>query len=179
MPTTEENQAQIDRLLAVARETIGTVRHCWVATRAEEGGAHARAVQSFAGAPGSDEWTRRFLSRRGARKVAEIRRDPGVTLAYRDNVGNVYVALVGRASPSEDKAEMRSLWQSSVRAPFPEGFAETNMIVVNVEVDRIEIHARGVTAEPFGYGRTLIERAAGGWRFVLGLKRHSETGRRR
>jgi hypothetical protein len=40
------------------------------------------------------------------------------------------------------------------------------MIVVNVEVDRIEIHARGVTAEPFGHGRTLIERAAGGWRFV-------------
>ena len=165
MPTTEENQAQIDRLLAVARETIGTVRHCWVATRAEEGGAHARAVQSFAGAAGSDEWTRRFLSRRSARKIAEIHRDPGITLAYRDDVGNVFVALVGRATPSEDKAEMRSLWQSSVRAPFPEGFAETNMIVVNVEVDRIEIHARGVTAEPFGYGRTLIERVAGGWRF--------------
>ena len=166
MPTTEENQAQIDQLLAVARETIGTERHCWVATRAEEGGAHARAVQSFAGAAGSDEWTRRFLSRRGARKVAEIRRDPGVTLAYRDNVGDVYVALVGRASPSEDKAEMRGLWHSSVRAPFPEEFAETHMIVVKVEVDRIEIHARGVTAEPFGYGRTLIERVAGGWRFM-------------
>jgi general stress protein 26 len=166
MPTTEENRAQIERLLAVARETIGIVRHCWVATRAEEAGAHARAVQSFAGAAGSDEWTRRFLSRRGARKVAEIRRDPGVTLAYRDYVGDVYVALVGRASPSEDKVEMRSLWQSSVRAPFPEGFAEMNMIVVNVEVDRIEIHARGVTAEPFGYGRTLIERAAEGWRFA-------------
>jgi general stress protein 26 len=166
MPTAVENEAQIERLLAVARETIGTVRHCWVATRAEEGGAHARAVQSFAGAAGSDQWSRRFLSRRGARKISEIRRDPGVTLAYRDSVGNVFVALVGRASPSEDKAEMRSLWQSSVRAPFPEGFAETNMIVVNVEVDRIEIHARGVTAEPFGYGRTLIERVAGGWRFV-------------
>ncbi len=166
MSTIEGNQAQIERLLAVARETIGTERHCWVATRAEEAGVHARAVQSFAGAPGSDEWTRRFLSRRGARKIAEIRRDPGVTLAYRDSGGDVFVALVGRASPSEDKAEMRSLWQSSVRAPFPEGFAETNMIVVNVEVDRIEIHARGVTAEPFGYGRTLIGRAAGGWRFV-------------
>ena len=45
------------------------------------------------------------------------------------------------------------------------------MIVVNVEVDRIEIHARGVTAEPFGYGRTLIERVAGGLAFRAGLKR--------
>ena len=67
---------------------------------------------------------------------------------------------------AKNKTEMRGLWQSSVRAPFPEGFAETNMIVVNVEVDRIEIHARGVTAEPFGYGRNLVERVAGGWRFL-------------
>ena len=69
-------------------------------------------------------------------------------------------------SLSEDRAEIRSLWQSSVSALFPDGFAEANMIVANVEVDRIEIHARGVTAEPFGHGRTLIERTASGWQFV-------------
>jgi general stress protein 26 len=166
MSTTMEHQTQIDRLIAVARETIGTVRHCWVCTGAEQGGANARAVRSCAGAAGSDEWTRRFLTRRNARKVAEIRRDPRVTLAYQDSAGDVYVALAGRATPSEDTTEVRSLWQSSVSAPFPDGFAETNMIVVTVAVDRIEIHARGITAEPFGHGRTLIERAAAGWRFA-------------
>lgn len=166
MHTTLENGAQIERLLAAAREIIGTARHCWVATRAEAGGANARAVRSFAGAAGSDEWTRRFLTRRSARKVEEIRRDARVTLAYQDRAGDVYVALVGRASLHEDKAEMRGLWQSSVSTPFPEEFVDTQMIVVKVEVDRIEIHARGITAEPFGHGRTLIERAADEWRFV-------------
>jgi general stress protein 26 len=166
MSSTVENQAQIDRLLAATREIINTARYCWVCTRAEEGGANARAVRVFAGAAGGGEWTRRFLTRRDARKVAEIRYDPGVTLAYQDRSGDVYVALVGRALPDEDRAEMRSLWQSNVSAPFPEDFADTHMIVVNVEVDRIEIHARGVTAEPFGHGRTLIERAPNGWRFV-------------
>ena len=166
MSMTMEHQTQITRLLAVARATIATVRYCWVCTCAEEGGANARAVRSFAGAAGSDEWTRRFLSRHGARKVAEIRRDPRVTLAYQDHDGGVFVALVGRASPGDDKTEVRGLWQSGVSAPFPDGFAEANMIVVNVEVDRIEIHARGVTAEPFGHGRTLIERVAGGWSFA-------------
>jgi hypothetical protein len=35
-------------------------------------------------------------------------------------------------------------------------------------VDCIEIHARGVTAKPFGHGRTWIERTDGaGWRLVL------------
>jgi len=41
------------------------------------------------------------------------------------------------------------------------------MIVVRVAVDRIEVHVRGVTREPFGHGRTLIERNGdNGWRFV-------------
>ena len=159
--------AQIDRLLAVARDTIAAVRCCWVATRAEEGGANARAVRSFAGADGGDEWTRRFLTRRGSRKVAEIRGDPRVTLAYQHDSGDAYVALVGRAHLVEDRAEMRNLWYGNVAAAFPDDFVDANMIVVKVEVDRIEIHARGVTAEPFGHGRTLIEHdAADGWRFV-------------
>jgi hypothetical protein len=47
------------------------------------------------------------------------------------------------------------------------GRSDNEADVVNVEVDRTETHARGVTAEPFGYGPTLIERVAGGWRFML------------
>lgn len=159
--------AGIDRLLAAARETIANVRHCWVATRAAAGGANARAVRAFAGAPGSDEWTRRFLTRRGSRKVAEIRHDPGVTLAYQDSSGDAYVALTGRACLVEDRGEMRALWRDSGGAAFSDDFVDTHMIVVRIAVHRIEIHARGVTAEPFGHGRTLIERdAAGEWRFT-------------
>ncbi len=165
MPTTEA--APIERLLAVARETIATVRHCWLATAAPDGGANARAVRAFPGAAGADEWTRRFLCRRGSRKVPEIQRAPRVTLAYQDAPGDRYVGLVGRASVIDDRTEMRTLWQGDWDAFFPPGFADANMIVVQVAVDRIEIHARGVTAEPFGHGRTWIERTGGdGWRLV-------------
>ena len=62
---------------------------------------------------------------------------------------------------------MRSLWQGDWDALFPPGFAAANMVVAKVEVDRIEIHARGVTAEPFGHGRTWIERTSDGvWYLV-------------
>lgn len=158
---------QIDQWLAAARQTIATVRYCWLATRAETGGANARAVRVFAGLPDDDEWTRRFLVRRASRKVREIGHDPRVTLAYQDSSGDAYVALGGMARLFNDRPEMRSLWPAGADALFPDGFVDANMIVVRVEVDRIEIHARGVTREPFGHGRTLIEReAAGGWRFV-------------
>jgi general stress protein 26 len=157
----------IARFLVAARETIADVPHCWLATRSADGGTNARAVKSTAGAPGDDEWTRRFLVRRESRKVSEMREAPRVTLAYQHPSGNAYVALGGRATIVEDNAEMRSLWPSSMDAFFPDGFADANMIVIRVAVDRIEVHVRGVTREPFGHGRTLIERnAAGGWRFV-------------
>jgi general stress protein 26 len=167
MPALTMSPEQISRFLAAARDTIANVRYCWVATRSEDGGANARAVRSFAGLPGEDEWTRRFICRRASRKVPEIRRAPRVTLAYQDNSGDAFVALGGCATLSEDPAQIHDLWPESANAFFPAGFAETNMIVVRIEVDRIEIHARGITAEPFGHGRTLLARdAAGEWFFV-------------
>lgn len=154
---------QVDRLLAAARETIADVPHAWLATVAEDGGAHARAVRVLPGRPDDDAWTRRFLCRRDLRKVAEMRHAPRVTLAFQHASGNAYVALVGQVSLIDDRAEMRSLWQEDWNA-FPPDFIDAIMIVARLEVDRIEIHARGVTAEPFGHGRTLIARSPEGWR---------------
>jgi general stress protein 26 len=160
-------EEEIGRWLAAARETVASISHCWLATRGLGGGANARTVRISPGASGGDEWTRRFLCRRGSRKVAEMRNDPGVTLAYQSDTGNAYVALVGRACLVDDLTEMRSLWPAASDKLFPAGFADANMMVVRVDVDRIEIHVRGVTREPFGYGRTLVEREPNmRWRFV-------------
>jgi hypothetical protein len=41
------------------------------------------------------------------------------------------------------------------------------MIVLQVDIDSIEVHVRGITAEPFGTGRTLLQRdGSNGWRYV-------------
>jgi len=62
---------------------------------------------------------------------------------------------------------MRTMWRRELDAHFPPGFADANMIVIRVDVDRIEMHARGITLEPFGHGRTLIERQpAGAWKYI-------------
>ena len=160
-------ETEILRFLGGARETIAAVRIAWLATCSRDGGTNARAVDTFAGAVGSDEWTRRFLVRRTSRKVGEIRAVPQVTLAFQHPSGDRYVALGGRATINEDTEEMRSLWPREMDKYFPPGFAEANMVVVQVEIDRIEVHVRGLTPEPFGTGRTLLERrSSGAWRFV-------------
>jgi general stress protein 26 len=161
------NDEEISLWLAAARETIADLRHCWLATRALDGGANARAVRINPGAPGSDEWTRRFICQRDSRKVSEMRQDPRVTLAFQADTGNAYVALGGQATLIDDRFEMRTMWPPGSDRLFPDGFADSTMIVVRVDVARIEVHVRGITREPFGHGRYMIERStSSGWRFV-------------
>jgi general stress protein 26 len=163
----EVTETQILQFLTAARETIAAMPICWLATRSLEGGTNARAVNSSSGPPGSDEWTRRMLVRRSSRKVAEMRAAPLVTLAFQHSSGDRYIALGGRATIIEDVAQMRTMWSRDLDAHFPPGFADANMIIVQVDVDRIEVHARGLTPEPFGAGRTLLERQPGAsWRLI-------------
>ena len=119
-PVPRVTEADILQFLAAARETIAAVPICWLATRSLEGGTNARAVNSSAGSPGSDEWTRRFLVRRSSRKVLEMQAAPAVTLAYQQPSGERYVALGGRATIIEDVAEMRTMWRSELDADFRE-----------------------------------------------------------
>jgi general stress protein 26 len=168
MPTRPRVTAeQIAAFLAAARETIGELRFAWLATRSLDGGANARAVHVRPGRPSDDEWTRRFLVRRESRKVAEMRAAPKVTLAYQHPSGDAYIALGGTASLIDDLTEMRELWPAEMDAGFPPGFADAHMMVTRLEVDRIELHVRGLTREPFGHGRTMIQRdGTDGWRFI-------------
>jgi general stress protein 26 len=166
-PVPKVTETEILQFLTAARETIAAVPVCWLVTRSLEGGTNARAVNSSTGPPGSDEWTRRFLVRRSSRKVAEMRAAPLVTLAFQHPSGDRYIALGGRATIIEDVAEMRTMWTGDLDVHFPAGFADANMIVIQVDIDRIEVHVRGLTPEPFGAGRTLLERQPGGsWRFI-------------
>lgn len=82
------------------------------------------------------------------------RSPPRITLADQHESGDRYVALGGQATLIEDRTEIRALWGGTVSAHFPEGDADANMIEVRVDVDRIEVHARGITREPSGHGRT-------------------------
>ena len=166
-PVPRITESQITSFLAAAHETVTGLRICWLATRSLEGGTNVRAVDSFAGNPTADKWSRRFLVRRTSRKVAEMRAAPMVSLACQHSSGDRYVALGGRATIIDDLAEMQSIWPRELDANLPPGFADANLIVVRLDVDRIEVHVRGLTPGPFGTGRTLLERQPdSSWRYI-------------
>ena len=165
-PNDAKDEWQVERLLAAARDTICEVPFCWVVTQAGDGGANARVVKTQPGAEGEDFWTRWFLTPRIGRKAAEIRRAGRVTLAYQHDSGTAYVALAGHAELIDDRKAVESRFRGSTYDD-PEGVVAASLIAVKVTADHLELHVRGVTAEPWGRGRTLLDRGAdGSWRLV-------------
>ena len=155
----DEQQRQVERLVAAARDTITEVPFCWVVTVAEDGGANARVVKASPSGAEEDFWTRWFLTPCIGRKVAEIGRAGRATLAYQHDSGNAYVALAGRAELIEDRAEVESRCSDRALA--------AKLIAVRVKADHLELHVRGVTAGPWGHGRTLLDRDPdGSWRLA-------------
>ncbi len=161
-----EHELQVERLIAAARDTISEVPFCWVVTAAENGGANARVVKAAPTRDGEDFWTRWFLTPRIGRKAAEIGRAGRVTLAYQHQSSNAYVALSGQAELLDDRAEVESRFRGSTYDD-PEGVVAAGLIAVRVTADHLELHVRGVTAEPWGRGRTLLDRQPdGSWRLA-------------
>jgi general stress protein 26 len=159
-----EQARQTDRLLAAVRDTIAEVPYCWVMTQAQGGGVNARVVRDNSGAGEVNTWTRWFLARPDSRKLDEIRLGSRVTLAYQHDSGNAYVTLLGRAGVIAERPAVEARLR---RADDPDGSPAVKLIAVGVTVDRIEVHVRGVTAPPWGYGRTLLERDQHGiWRLL-------------
>ena len=167
MPAGEPNTAapaEMERMLAAARRTIEDVPFFWVVTAAEGGGAHARIVQAQPGGNGEDFWTRWFLTPPNGRKAAEIHRAGRATLAFQHTSGAAYVALSGAAEFLDERNEVNKRFRGSAYAD-PKGVVASGLIAVRVVADHLEVHIRGVTAEPWGRGRTTLDRAPNGtWR---------------
>jgi len=114
-------------------------------------------VKAQPGSDGEDFWTRWFLTPRVGRKAAEIRATGRVTLAYQHDSGEAYVALAGPAELIDEREEVDRRFRGSAYDD-PEGITAASLIAVKVTADHLELHIRGVTAEPWGRGRTLLDR---------------------
>jgi general stress protein 26 len=164
MTTATDPAAEVERLLAAARDTIGGVPFFWVVTAADRGDANARVVNAQAGDPGEDFWVRWFLTPRSGRKAAELRRTGRAALAYQHQSGNAFVTLIGTAELIDDRDQVIRRFRGS-QFDDPQDAVAASLIAVRVTAERIELHVRGVTAEPWGRGRTTLERdPGGGWR---------------
>ena len=153
---------QVDRILAVARNTMAQVTNCWLVTIGQHGEPNARVVSPIPGVEGEEEWTIWFLTSRGSRKVADIRRDDRITIGYQHDPDSAYVVLAGRGTISEDRSEIARRWNQSWNRVFPAGAEDSDALFIKGKIDRIELWnlAQKVTPAPFGKRPAILLRDA-------------------
>ena len=123
-----------DELIAAARETMTSTRYCGLITIERAGRIHARTMDAFAPESDMTVW---LATNPRSRKVAEIHRNPRVTLYYFDRESQAYVTLYGIARLINDKAEKSKRWKEDWKTFYPD--RAKDYLLIKVTPERIEI----------------------------------------
>mgnify|MGYP001317809955 FL=1 len=140
-------------LEAAAREIVTAARFAALITVDASGAPQARTVDPLVADSG---WTVFIATNPRTRKVAEIERDPRVTLYWFDPTIGGYVTLRGKASALGPKAAA-GIWKPEW-APFYPNRA-TDLVVYRIDPVRLEVvsPARGVLGDSLTWQPPEIE----------------------
>ncbi|MGI9065096.1 MAG: pyridoxamine 5'-phosphate oxidase family protein [Pyrinomonadaceae bacterium] len=133
------------RLITGAREVITAARYCALITLDAKGRAQARTLDPFA--PDVNMVIRLGTNSR-SRKVAEIRRNPRVTLYYFDREGQGYVTIRGTARLVNDPIQKAKWWKDEWKTFYPD--REKDYLLIVVTPERLEVISEklGIPGDP-------------------------------
>jgi len=148
--------ADRERVLAAARETMSSVRYCSLVTLDADGAPQARAMDPFAPEPDLTVWlgTNAFT-----RKVEQIRRDPRVTLFYFDPEGPAYVTVVGEARLVDDPAEKARRFKPEWNAFYEDAHSGDDYLLIRVQPRRVEVVSapNEIASDPRAWKPAIVE----------------------
>lgn len=79
-----------------------------------------------------------FFTEGDSPKVDEIRRHPKVNLGYASKDRNVYLSIAGDARVLRDQNKIDELWSDALKAFFPKGKDDPNLVLLEVSVRTAE-----------------------------------------
>lgn len=123
-------------VLRAAREVMQKARYCAFITLGEDGQPQVRAVDPLGP---DDDMTVWVGTNAATRKLAQVRKDPRVTLFYFDAAAPAYVTLIGRAVESSDPAEKAKHWKNEWLPFYKDRHRGPDFALLKVEPRRLEI----------------------------------------
>lgn len=130
----EGEQPPRERTIAAARELMSTTRYCALITVDRAGQAQARTMDPFLPDENFVVW---MATNPRSRKVAEIRRNPRVTLYYFDSASQGYVSIYGRARLVDDPKEKALRWKDEWKDFYPD--RKKDYLLIAVTPDKMEV----------------------------------------
>ncbi len=123
-----------EKLIASARELIGTLKYCALITLDAAGQPQVRTMNPF---PPEDDMSVYMATTTLSRKYKEIQQNPRVTLYYANHADATgYVSLAGKAVLIDDMQEIlkrkRAYWDDA----FP---GLKNIVLIKVVPERLEV----------------------------------------
>ena len=143
-------------VLKAAAGIMQRARYCTLVTIGDGGHPQARVMDAF---PPEGQMVVWMATTPLSRKVAEIRKDPRVTLSYFDANSMGYVTLLGRAVLVSDPAEKAKRWKDDWAKIYRDGNRGDDYLLIKVTPIRLEVSAEGegVKNDPKTWRAVVVE----------------------
>jgi general stress protein 26 len=153
---------QVDATLEAARATMKASGFCFLITVDDQGQPQARILSPFDPEPDMKVW---LGTNRNTRKVAQIRKNPRVTLAYFDRPSLGYVTLLGKARLVDGLEERKKRWKKEWAEFYPGGPEGPTYLLIEFTPAQIEVMSAKyrIASEPLAWKPAVLVRQAQGW----------------
>jgi general stress protein 26 len=143
-------------IVKVAAGIMERARFCTLVTLGEDGFPQARVVDAF---PPDGTMTVWIATAPVTRKVAQIRKDPRVTLTYFDAGSMGYVTLLGKATLVTDPAEKATHWKTDWARLYKDANRGDDYLLIRVTPVRLEVSAegQGISNDPKTWRPAIVD----------------------
>ena len=134
-------------IVAAATDIVQKARYCTLVTIGEDGHPQARIVDPLGPDASFTMW---IATNPLTRKVAQIRRDPRVTLLCFDAATASYITVLSRGAIVTDAAEKARRWKKEWTPFYASGATGTDAVLIRLTPIRLEIVSveRGFAGDP-------------------------------
>lgn len=128
---------QDDRAASIAklRDLIKDVEVAMLTTVAHDGSLHSRPMMTQETEFDGTLW---FVTGQDSAKAGEVAEYRSVSVAYADPDDERYVSMSGTATIVRDRERAERLWTPAYRAWFPGGLDDSNLVLLQVDVEAAE-----------------------------------------
>jgi general stress protein 26 len=119
-------------------------------THTKNGETHTRPMLVHEIDEGGWLW---FVTDRDSRKTCELSQNPRATIAFASSKGDRFVTVQGTAVVVRDNLKLKQLWNPTLRAWFPRGRRDPDIVLVAMRVSRAEYWLAPRTRLVRVYGR--------------------------
>lgn len=116
-------------------EKIRDMKFAMLTTEDGEERLHSRPMATMAA---DEEGTLWFFTARSTRKAREVEIHSRVNLAYTDGGKDTFISVSGVAHLDDNHDKARELWNPMLKAWFPDGLDDPELILLRVEVEEAE-----------------------------------------